>query len=95
MRQKIMWNQFPPNLSRLQNNHPENNVEPVPAKSQITWLRYTWNHCPLLEGRSRAWQLCLLHQVQKKWMEKLTELLMTNLTSTRESRRARRPQKVI
>ncbi len=31
-----MWNQFPPNLSRLQNNPLENNVESVPAKSQIT-----------------------------------------------------------
>jgi hypothetical protein len=34
-----MWIFFPPNLSRLQNNPLENNVEPVPAKSQITWLR--------------------------------------------------------
>jgi hypothetical protein len=31
---------FPPNLSRLQNNLPENNVRPVPAKSQITRLRF-------------------------------------------------------
>jgi hypothetical protein len=31
-----MGNQFPPNLSHLQNNPPENNMEPVPAKSQIT-----------------------------------------------------------
>ena len=27
---------------------------------------YTKNHRPLLEGRSQAWQLRLLHQVQKK-----------------------------
>ncbi len=27
---------------------------------------HTWNHHPLLEGRSQAWQLHLLHQVQKK-----------------------------
>jgi hypothetical protein len=41
-----MWNQFPPNLSHLQNNPPENNVEPVPAESQITWLRFggNWFH---------------------------------------------------
>ncbi len=32
---KIMWIFFLPNLSRLQNNLPENNLEPVPAKSQI------------------------------------------------------------
>ncbi len=30
-----MWSQFPPNLSCLQNNPPENNVEPVPAKSEL------------------------------------------------------------
>jgi hypothetical protein len=35
IRQKIMWSQFPPNLSRLQNNLPENNVEPDPAKSEL------------------------------------------------------------
>ncbi len=54
IRQKIMWSQFPPNLSLyscavvsvfllwflpnlicLQNNLPENNVEPVPAKSEL------------------------------------------------------------
>jgi hypothetical protein len=30
-----MWSQFPPNLSRRQNNPPENNVEQVPAKSEL------------------------------------------------------------
>jgi hypothetical protein len=30
-----MWSQFLPNLSCLQNNPPENNVEPVPAKSEL------------------------------------------------------------
>ncbi len=29
----LLW--FPPNLSCLQNNPPENNVEPVPAKSEL------------------------------------------------------------
>jgi hypothetical protein len=38
--QKIMWKFFPSNLSRLQNNLPKNNVEPVHAKSQITRLRF-------------------------------------------------------
>jgi hypothetical protein len=33
--QKIMWSQFLTNLSCLQNNPPENNVEPVPAKSEL------------------------------------------------------------
>jgi hypothetical protein len=27
---------------------------------------HTWNNHPLLEGRSQALQLCLLHQVQKE-----------------------------
>ncbi len=31
---------------------------------------HTWNHRPLLEGRSWAWQLCLLDQVRKKTDEK-------------------------
>jgi hypothetical protein len=35
IRGKIMWSQFPPNLSCLQNNPPDNNVEPVPAKSEL------------------------------------------------------------
>ncbi len=35
IRRKIMWSQFPPNLSHLHNNPPENNVEPVPAKSEL------------------------------------------------------------
>ncbi len=30
-----MWCQFLQNLSRLQNNPPEKNVEPVPAKSEL------------------------------------------------------------
>ncbi len=30
-----MWIQFPPNLSCLQNNPPENNVEPNLAKSEL------------------------------------------------------------
>jgi hypothetical protein len=33
--QKIMWSQFPQNLSCLQNNLSENNVVPVPAKSEL------------------------------------------------------------
>jgi hypothetical protein len=32
-----MWSQFPPNLSCLKNNLPENNVESVPAKSELPW----------------------------------------------------------
>ncbi len=56
---------------------------------------YTWNHRPLLEGCSQAWQLRLLHQVRKKKMEKLTKLLMTNPTSRRGSCRPGRLQKVI
>jgi hypothetical protein len=35
IRRKIMWSQFPPNLSCLQNNLLENNVEPVPAESKL------------------------------------------------------------
>jgi hypothetical protein len=35
IRRKFMCSQFPPNLSRLQNNPPENNVEPVPPKSEL------------------------------------------------------------
>jgi hypothetical protein len=30
-----MWSQFPPNLSYLQNNPLEKNVEPIPAKSEL------------------------------------------------------------
>jgi hypothetical protein len=30
-----MWSQFPPNLSCLQNNQPENNVEPLSSKSEL------------------------------------------------------------
>ncbi len=33
-----MLSQFPSNLSYLQNNLPENNVEPVPAKSEPVQL---------------------------------------------------------
>ncbi len=33
--QKIMWSQFLPNMSCLQNNQSENYVEPVPAKSEL------------------------------------------------------------
>jgi hypothetical protein len=32
---KIMWSQFPPNLSCLQNNPPENNVEPLSSISEL------------------------------------------------------------
>ncbi len=56
---------------------------------------HTWNHRPLLEGHSRAWQLRLSHLVGNKQTEKLTELSMTNPTSTRGSCRPRRLQKVI
>ncbi len=38
-----MWSQFPPNLSCLQNNPPENNVEPVPAKRTSGYLRFGGN----------------------------------------------------
>ncbi len=38
-----MWSQFPPNLSCLQNNPPENNVEPVPAKWTAGYLRFGGN----------------------------------------------------
>ncbi len=38
-----MWIQFPPNLSCLQNNSPENNVEPVPAKRTAGYLRFGRN----------------------------------------------------
>jgi hypothetical protein len=33
-----LW--FPPNLSCLQNNLPDNNVEPVPAKSELPPKQY-------------------------------------------------------
>jgi hypothetical protein len=37
--------------NRSQNNPPENNVEPVPAKSQITRLRFGWNWLHILFQR--------------------------------------------
>jgi hypothetical protein len=41
-----MWSQFPPNLSCLQNDPPENNVEQVPTKSEPGYLRFggNWLH---------------------------------------------------
>ncbi len=38
-----MWSQFPPNLSCRQNNPPENNVKPVPAKWTAGYLRFGRN----------------------------------------------------
>ncbi len=35
IRRKIMWSQFPPNLTCLQINLLENNVEPVPSKFEL------------------------------------------------------------
>ncbi len=38
-----MWSRFPPNLSCLQINPPENNLEPVPAKRTAGYLRFGGN----------------------------------------------------
>ncbi len=42
----VFWLWLPPNLSCLQNNPPENNVESVPAESEPGYLRFggNWFH---------------------------------------------------
>ena len=40
-----MWSQFPPNLSYLQNNLSENNVEPVPAKFELPPKQFVGKLC--------------------------------------------------
>ncbi len=57
----LLW--FPPNLSRLQNNPPKNNVESVPAKSEPGYLRFggNWVHIIfrqiVLEAAQIWWEL--------------------------------------
>ncbi len=46
-----MWSQFPPNLSCLQNNLSENNVEPVPANLSCLRINPPENNVELVHSK--------------------------------------------
>ncbi len=50
---KIMWNQFPPNLSCLQNNPPENNEDLAGTRSTLFSGELFWDQF-ILDLRSRV-----------------------------------------
>jgi hypothetical protein len=79
----LLW--FPPNLSRLQNNPPENNVEPIPAKSEPGYLRFGRNWFHIIFWRivleaARIWQELVSHYFLKDCFGGSSKLVGTGST---------------
>jgi hypothetical protein len=78
-----LW--FPPNLSCLQNNPLENNVEPVPAKSEPGYLRFGGNWFHVIFWRialevAQIWRELVPHYFSKDCFGGSSELAGTGST---------------
>jgi hypothetical protein len=70
-----MWSQLMPNLSCLQNNPLENNVEPVPAKSELPpktiRQKIMWSQFP----PNLSWFLVLLLRISFLFLKNIETFL--------------------
>jgi hypothetical protein len=75
IRRKIMMSHFLPNLSCLQNNPPENNVEPVSAKSELPpktiRRKIMWSQFP----PNLSWFLVLLLRISFLFLKNIETFL--------------------